>query len=103
MADATDKKEPVSPPAPPCTLVIFGAAGDLTKRLLMPALYNLAGGGLLDPNFSVLGVDHNRLTDEGWRQDLSDTMASFSPSRGSNRPPLASKAAANKMASSKPR
>jgi glucose-6-phosphate 1-dehydrogenase len=77
MADATDKKEPVSPPAPPCTLVIFGAAGDLTKRLLMPALYNLAGGGLLDPNFSVLGVDHNRLTDEGWRQDLSDTMASF--------------------------
>ena len=35
-------------PAPPCTLVIFGAAGDLTKRLLMPSLYNLAGAGLLD-------------------------------------------------------
>jgi glucose-6-phosphate 1-dehydrogenase len=28
--------------APPCTMVIFGASGDLTKRLLMPALYNLA-------------------------------------------------------------
>ncbi|KQT61618.1 glucose-6-phosphate dehydrogenase [Methylobacterium sp. Leaf456] len=77
MADATDKEKPVSPPAPPCTLVIFGAGGDLTKRLLMPALYNLAGGSLLDPNFSVLGVDHNPLTDEGWRQDLTDTMASF--------------------------
>lgn len=76
MADAPDTK-PVSPPAPPCTLVIFGAAGDLTKRLLMPALYNLAGGGLLDQNFSVLGVDHNKLTDEGWRQTLSDTMESF--------------------------
>ena len=76
MADASDTK-PVSPPAPPCTLVIFGAAGDLTKRLLMPALYNLAGGGLLDEGFSVLGVDHNELTDEGWRQTLSDTMDSF--------------------------
>ena len=80
MADARDEKPdrtPVSPPAPPCTLVVFGAAGDLTKRLLMPALYNLAGGGLLDRNFSVLGVDHNPLTDEGWRKDLSDTMESF--------------------------
>ena len=34
-------------PASPCILVIFGASGDLTKRLLMPALYNLACDGLL--------------------------------------------------------
>jgi glucose-6-phosphate 1-dehydrogenase len=34
--------------APPCTLVVFGAAGDLTKRLLVPAIYNLAGSRLLD-------------------------------------------------------
>ena len=76
MADAP-KTPSVSPPAPPCTLVIFGAGGDLTKRLLMPALYNLAGGGLLDGGFSVLGVDHNPLTDEGWRDDLTETMQSF--------------------------
>ncbi|WP_336485896.1 glucose-6-phosphate dehydrogenase [Methylobacterium nigriterrae] len=64
-------------PAPPCTLVIFGAAGDLTKRLLMPALYNLAGAGLLADGFKILGVDHNDNTDEGLRQDLTATMESF--------------------------
>lgn len=64
-------------PAPPCTLVIFGAGGDLTKRLLMPALYNLAGGGLLSDKLAILGVDHNANTDDGWRETLSDTMQSF--------------------------
>lgn len=71
------------PAAPPCTLVIFGAAGDLTKRLLMPALYNLAAGDLLDPKFRIIGVDHNANTDEGWRKDLSDTMQSFTTDRTS--------------------
>ncbi|GEL42378.1 glucose-6-phosphate 1-dehydrogenase [Methylorubrum extorquens] len=66
-----------TPKTPACTLVIFGAGGDLTKRLLMPALYNLAGGGLLDDGFSILGVDHNPLTDDGWRDDLTQTMESF--------------------------
>ena len=42
-------------PAPPCTLVVFGAGGDLTKRLLMPALYNLAGSGLLSEQFTSWG------------------------------------------------
>jgi glucose-6-phosphate 1-dehydrogenase len=54
--------EPPSPagkcPAPPCTLVIFGAGGDLTKRLLMPALYNLAVDGLLDGGMQIVGVNH---------------------------------------------
>ncbi|CAO4167415.1 glucose-6-phosphate dehydrogenase [Methylorubrum populi] len=77
MPDACVHDTPDTPQAPPCTLVIFGAGGDLTKRLLMPALYNLAGGGLLAEGFSVLGVDHNPLTDEGWRDDLTGTMESF--------------------------
>jgi glucose-6-phosphate 1-dehydrogenase len=64
-------------PAPPCTLVIFGAGGDLTKRLLMPALYNLQDDGLLDPGFSILGIDHLDLDDAGWREALTDTMHSF--------------------------
>ena len=64
-------------PAPPCTLVIFGAGGDLTKRLLMPALYNLAGGGLLPDKLTIVGVDHNANDDAGWRKDLTDTMQSF--------------------------
>ena len=64
-------------PAPRCTLVVFGAAGDLTKRLLMPALYNLMGGGLLDDRFKVIGVDHLERDDAGWRQDLTTAMRSF--------------------------
>ncbi len=64
-------------PAPPCTLVIFGAGGDLTKRLLMPSLYNLRDDGLLDDKFSILGVDHLDSDDEGWRKALSDAMQSF--------------------------
>ena len=43
-------------PAPPCTVVIFGAAGDLTKRKLVPALYNLSAHGLLPREFAIVGV-----------------------------------------------
>jgi len=64
-------------PAPPCTLVIFGAGGDLTKRLLMPALYNLAGSGLLNDGLEIFGLDHNERTTEQWRADLTETMQSF--------------------------
>ena len=40
----------------PCVMVIFGAAGDLTGRMLIPALYNLARAGLLSREFAVVGV-----------------------------------------------
>ena len=43
--------------APPCAMVIFGAGGDLTKRLLMPAIYNLSHEGLLPEDFAIVGVD----------------------------------------------
>jgi glucose-6-phosphate 1-dehydrogenase len=66
-----------TPVAPPCTLVIFGAGGDLTKRLLAPALYNLAGSGLLNEGLKILGLDHNAHTSEQWRADLTATMQSF--------------------------
>ena len=42
--------------APPCVMVIFGAAGDLTKRKLIPALYNLKHSQLLSDSFAVIGV-----------------------------------------------
>jgi len=57
--------------------VIFGAGGDLTKRLLAPALYNLAGSGLLNEGLKILGLDHNAHTSEQWRADLTATMQSF--------------------------
>jgi glucose-6-phosphate 1-dehydrogenase len=63
-----------APPAPPCTLVIFGASGDLTHRLLVPALYNLARGGSLDPGFRVIGISRSPMTDEQFREDLTSAM-----------------------------
>jgi glucose-6-phosphate 1-dehydrogenase len=63
--------------APPCAMVIFGAGGDLTKRLLVPALYNLATAGQLPQGFRLVGVDHGARTVEGWRNGLTDMMKQF--------------------------
>jgi glucose-6-phosphate 1-dehydrogenase len=70
-----------APPAPACTLVIFGAHGDLTKRLLMPALYNLAEMGLLDGGMKILGVDHLDNDTKSWVDDLTATMQSFTQNK----------------------
>ena len=57
--------------APPsCAIVIFGANGDLTKRLIIPALYNLARAGRLPERLALIGVDHNDKSSEQWRDDL---------------------------------
>jgi glucose-6-phosphate 1-dehydrogenase len=72
-----------APPAPPCTLVIFGAAGDLTRRLLMPSLYNLQLAHLLDANFQVIGVDHNEGSDDKYRATLTEAMEGFVGKGGS--------------------
>ena len=61
-------------PAPPATLVIFGAGGDLTKRLVVPALYHLVQAGRLPDEFAVIGLDHNDRTTEQWHQSLTMMM-----------------------------
>jgi glucose-6-phosphate 1-dehydrogenase len=61
-------------PPPPCAIVIFGANGDLTKRLIVPALYNLARTHMLPPRFALIGVDHNKKTSEEWRDGLHDFL-----------------------------
>jgi glucose-6-phosphate 1-dehydrogenase len=68
--------------APAATMVIFGAGGDLTKRLVTPALYNLVLGGMLADDFSIIGVDIADLTDASWRKSLSDTIHSFVGQKG---------------------
>jgi len=74
-------------PAPPSALVIFGAGGDLTRRLLMPALYNLAVAGLLDDRFRILGVDRVAGDDESFRVLQTANMQSFLAERGGNATP----------------
>ena len=49
-------QEKLGAPSSPCAMVIFGAGGDLTKRKLMPALYNLDKGKLLPDQFAIVGV-----------------------------------------------
>ena len=61
-------------PAPPATMFIFGASGDLTKRLLMPAIYNLAFEGVLDPEFQIIGVDHIARSEDDYRAFLTDSV-----------------------------
>ena len=64
-------------PAPACTLVIFGVTGDLTSRLLMPALYNLSRWGLLSDGFSILGIGRSGIGAEGLRKELDSAIRSF--------------------------
>ena len=65
-------------PAPPTTLVIFGAFGDLTRRLLMPALINMTRLGLVGNDFHVLGVG----IDEGNDQSLREALGNFDAKGG---------------------
>jgi glucose-6-phosphate 1-dehydrogenase len=68
--------------APPCAMVIFGAAGDLTKRLVVPALYNLVNAKRLSNNFQLVGVDLAQETTEDWQRRLTDTMHGFASGTG---------------------
>jgi glucose-6-phosphate 1-dehydrogenase len=58
--------------ASPCTIVIFGAAGDLTKRKLLPALYNLKANGLLARELAIVGVSRQ---DKGHEQSRDEQSA----------------------------
>jgi glucose-6-phosphate 1-dehydrogenase len=68
--------------APPCAMVIFGAAGDLTKRLVVPALYNLVNAKRLPKGFQLVGVDLASKSTEEWRKGLTETMNEFVGGQG---------------------
>lgn len=63
-----------------CILVIFGASGDLTKRLLMPSLYNLMVDGLLPEQFAVVGMAMDELTTDDFRRRMSQDIQQFKTS-----------------------
>jgi glucose-6-phosphate 1-dehydrogenase len=62
----------------PCVFVIFGASGDLTRRKLLPALYNLAVSRLLPPGMSIVGFALTELSEDEFRINMRDAVAEFS-------------------------
>ena len=68
--------------AGPCVFVLFGAAGDLTKRKLVPALFNLVKAKLLPENFAVMGVSVDDLTPEAFRDQVSEFLPIGEPDAG---------------------
>ena len=63
-----------------CVVVIFGASGDLMKRKLAPALYNLRAEGILPGRTAIVGSSRTRFSDEEFRKSLRDDVAEFSRS-----------------------
>src|SRR5215831_18049896 len=65
------------PKGDPCILVVFGAAGDMMRRLLMPSLYNLACDGLLPQHIAIIGVARDEQSTEAFRNRMSAEVRRF--------------------------
>jgi glucose-6-phosphate 1-dehydrogenase len=77
-SDVTDAPATHAPEhAPPCAMVIFGGSGDLTKRKLVPALYNLAASDLLRQEFAVIAVARQDMTTDAFRQKIDADLREF--------------------------
>ena len=70
-------QDTVGSPAGPCAMVIFGAGGDLTKRLLIPAIYNLAAGKLLPEQFAIVGVSIEKYSNDQFREQATTDIHQF--------------------------
>jgi glucose-6-phosphate 1-dehydrogenase len=81
-ASATTAAPPRPKPADPCAMVLFGATGDLARRLVIPALYNLACTGLLPEHFALIGVARGEDDVESWRRTLHDALRDMSKAGG---------------------
>ena len=66
--------EQIGKVAGPCVMVLFGASGDLTKRKLVPSLYNLVKAKLLPKTFAVVGVAFDELTREQFRDQVTSFL-----------------------------
>lgn len=63
----------------PCVMIIFGIDGDLAKRKLLPALYNLMAGHFLPEQFAIVGLDRSETTTEEFRAKLDRLMPEYLP------------------------
>src|SRR5258708_22815 len=70
------KKSSISP-ADPCTIVIFGASGDLSRRKLVPALYGLAAQNCLARRFAIIGFARTPMTCQAFQQSAVDSVKKF--------------------------
>ena len=66
----------------PCTIVFFGASGDLTKRMLMPAMYNLRLGDVLPTSFGIVGFSRSEKSHYDFREEMKEAIDQFSRTRG---------------------
>src|ERR1700681_3805250 len=71
-----EKKSSITP-ADPCTIVIFGASGDLSRRKLVPALYSLAAQNCLARRFAIIGFARTPMTDDAFQQSAIDSIKKF--------------------------
>jgi glucose-6-phosphate 1-dehydrogenase len=67
-----------SRPNDPCTMVMFGASGDLAHRKIVPALYNLALDDALPDDFKLVGFSRTSFTDEGFRAEMKEAVGKSS-------------------------
>src|SRR3954452_7405131 len=65
-------------PVHPTTLVIFGATGDLSRRKLLPAIYNLAHEGALPERFNLIGVSRGQMSDDEFQSTAREAITEFS-------------------------
>ncbi|ANW20757.1 glucose-6-phosphate dehydrogenase [Streptomyces clavuligerus] len=72
LRDTADRRLPRI--AGPSGLVIFGVTGDLSRKKLMPAVYDLANRGLLPPGFSLIGFARREWQDEDFAQEVHDAV-----------------------------
>ncbi len=77
---ATQKESCAEPLPEPCGLAIFGASGDLTKRKLIPALFNLMRSGVLPDRWYVVGLGRSKMDDHEFRQMARESLGSVSSS-----------------------
>ena len=76
LRDPRDRRLPRI--AGPCAMVIFGVTGDLARKKVMPAIYDLANRGLLPPNFALVGFARRDWADQDFAQIVHDAVAEHS-------------------------
>ncbi|MBJ7349766.1 MAG: glucose-6-phosphate dehydrogenase, partial [Rhodococcus sp.] len=72
LRDARDKRLPRI--AGPCSMVIFGVTGDLARKKLMPAVYDLANRGLLPPGFALVGFARREWQNQDFEKIVHDSV-----------------------------